>query len=262
VRQMRVNKLKAKIKRGDPVLGTFLFFPSPHTVELLGYAGFDFVIVDTEHGPTGPLDTVLLENLIRASEVADITPLVRIPERSRVVTQKILDAGALGVVVPFIHSGEETREAVLDTKYPPQGHRGACYLTRPTAYTTKWSEEYWSDANRETMVVPMIEDQAAVEKIDEILDVPGVDFVFFGGRDHSMTCGYPTPSNPATQAARKRLSEACARRGIPLAHFLYPPFEKSVQEGLRSGAKILVAGGDNALLLQILQSTVKAFHSG
>ncbi|TRO59739.1 hypothetical protein E2P71_01005, partial [Candidatus Bathyarchaeota archaeon] len=110
------NKLREKLARGEVALGTFMFTYSPTVMEILGHSGFDFVIIDTEHGPTGISDTITLEQIIRAAEVSGTVPLVRIPERSKVMTQKALDAGAKGIVVPFIQTKEDAELAVKDAK--------------------------------------------------------------------------------------------------------------------------------------------------
>ena len=122
---MMKNKLKEKIKDDRVAVGTFLFTPSPTVMEILGYAGFDFAIIDTEHAPTGPLDTITLQNLVRAAEVSGIVPLVRLPEHSRIMTQKVLDSGALGIVVPGVRKKEEAIQVVRATKYPPKAIAGA-----------------------------------------------------------------------------------------------------------------------------------------
>lgn len=250
------NRLKEKIQEEKVVVGTFLFIPSPTVIEILGYSGFDFAIIDTEHSPTGSLDTVLLENIIRAAEVSGIAPLVRIPERSKIMTQKALDSGALGVVVPWIRNKEDAIQAVKDAKYPPDGHRGSCYLTRQTGYSAKFTPDYWSQANENTMVVPLIEDQIGVDNIEDIISVEGVDFIFFGARDYSMSSGYPSVDNPATRKTREHLKKVCKKHKMPLAHFLYPPFEVSVKKAINDGAKVLVSGGDNALLLHTCRTLV------
>ena len=255
---MRVNRLKEKLKAGQVVLGSFLFTPSPTVMEIFGYSGFDFAIIDTEHAPLGPLDTVGFENVVRAAEVSGITPLVRIPERSRVFTQKVLDAGAMGIVVPMIQSKEEVEQAVQDTKYPPEGQRGGCYLTRPTGFTSGFTPDYWADANRNTMVVPMIETKKAVENLDEILSVKGIDFLFFGTRDYSLCLGYPTPDNEPTREAIRRVNEICKSRGTLLARFLYPPYEKTVKQAISEGFQVLVVGGDVSLLYDVCQNIVKS----
>jgi len=116
---MKINSLKEKIRAGQVVVGTYLFIPSPTIMEILGYAGFDYVIIDTEHSPTGCLDAQTLENIVRAADVSGVVPLVRLPERSRIMTQKALDAGAMGIEVPWVKTREDVENAVKDAKYPP-----------------------------------------------------------------------------------------------------------------------------------------------
>jgi 4-hydroxy-2-oxoheptanedioate aldolase len=251
------NKLKKKLKEGKVVLGTFMFTYSPTVMEILGHSGFDFVIIDTEHAPTGISDTTTLEHIIRAAEISETVPLVRIPERSRIMTQKALDAGAKGVVVPWVQTKEDMEEAVKDAKYPPIGHRGSCFLTRPTGYSSKFTPDYWELSNENTLVVPLIENQTALDNIDEILQVQGVDFVFFGGRDYSMSCGFAQVNNPITNSAREHLLKKCKIYKTPLAQFLYSPFSESVEKAVEKGAQVLVSGGDVSLLLEICRELRK-----
>jgi 2-keto-3-deoxy-L-rhamnonate aldolase RhmA len=254
---MMENKVKEKIGRGEVVLGTFLFTPSPTIMEVIGYAGLDFAIIDTEHAPTGPFDTQTLENMVRAAEISGILPLVRLPERSRIMTQKALDAGAMGVVVPWVKTKGDAQRAVKDAKYPPEGHRGSCYLTRPTGYSSRFTEDYWHEANKSTMVVPMIEDQEGVDNLEEILSVEGVDFMFFGSRDFSMSSGFPTVDNPVTQRTIREVNDTCRRKGVPLARFLYPPFRDSVMRAIEEDFTVLVVGGDISLLHYVCKEIVK-----
>jgi 4-hydroxy-2-oxoheptanedioate aldolase len=250
--------LKEKLRRGEAIIGTFLFTSSPEVMEVLGHAGLDFVIIDTEHGPTGTLDTVLFGHLVRAAESAGVVPLVRLPERSRIMTQKVLDAGAMGVVVPMVETADEAREIVRDCRYPPAGDRGACYLTRAAAYSARFTGSYWEEANMNIMVVPLVESKTAIDNLEEIVKVEGVDFAFFGGRDYAMRAGHAMVDNPDNRAAMKRAHELCEKYGVPLARFLYPPFDESVRKAIKDGARVLVAGGDISLLMWAAETMVKA----
>ncbi|MCW4048831.1 MAG: aldolase/citrate lyase family protein [Candidatus Bathyarchaeota archaeon] len=255
---MKPNPLKQKLSDGKVIVGTFLFSSSPVVMEILDHAGLDFVIIDTEHGPTGTVDTQKFGHLIRAAESAGVVPLVRIPERSRIMTQKVLDLGAMGVVVPMVETAEEVEEIVKDCRYPPAGNRGACYLTRAAKYSAGFTGDYWEKANENIMVIPLVESKTAVENIEKIVQVEGVDFAFFGGRDYSMKAGYNTVQNPETQRAIKHTQELCEKYNVPLARFLYPPFSESVKKAVDDGARVLVAGGDVSLLYSITSSMVKA----
>lgn len=258
MKPVKPNPLKEKLGRGEVIIGTFLFTSSPEVMEVLGHAGLDFVIIDAEHGPTGTLDTVLFGHLVRAAESAGVVPLVRLPERSRVMTQKVLDAGAMGVVVPMVETADEVRGIVRDCRYPPAGDRGACYLTRAASYSAGFTGGYWEEANRSIMVVPLLESRTAIDNLEEIVQVEGVDFAFFGGRDYAMRAGHATVDNPDNRAAMRRAHELCEKYGVPLARFLYPPFDESVKKAIKDGARVLVAGGDVSLLMWAAETMVKA----
>jgi 4-hydroxy-2-oxoheptanedioate aldolase len=258
VKLVKPNPLKEKLSRGEAIIGTFLFTSSPEVMEVLGHAGLDFVIIDAEHGPTGTMDTVLFGHLVRAAETAGVVPLVRLPERSRIMTQKVLDAGAMGVVVPMVETADEVRGIVRDCRYPPAGDRGACYLTRAAGYSARFTGSYWEEANKNIMVVPLVESRTAIDNLEEIVQVEGVDFAFFGGRDYAMRAGHPTVDNPDNRAAMKRAHELCEKYGVPLARFLYPPFDESVRKAIKDGARVLVAGGDVSLLMWAAETMVKA----
>ena len=141
------------------------------------------------------------------------------------------------------------------------GHRGSCFLTRPTGYSSKFTPDYWESANMNTMVIPLIEDQTGLDNLDEILSVPGIDFIFFGGRDYSMSCGFAQVNNPVTNTAREQIIRKCDEHGVPMANFLYSPFDESVKNSIAKGAKVLVAGGEISLLLQICTELRKVVDS-
>ena len=251
------NKLKESIKKKEVLVGTFLFIPSPSVMEILGYAGFDFAIIDTEHGPTGSIDTRMLEDLVRAANVSDIVPLVRLPENSRIMTAKALDSGALGIVVPGIKTKDDAIELVRNTKYAPNGDRGSCYLTRATKYTSEYSPDYWSNANENTMAIPLIESREGVENLKDIISVPGIDFVFFGPRDLSMSLGYVDVNNPLTNQYSDKVEKICNENNMPLARFLYPPYKDSIKGWISKGANILVVGGDVGIIYNTSNDIVK-----
>jgi 4-hydroxy-2-oxoheptanedioate aldolase len=231
-------------------------------MEVLGYSGLDFVIIDTEHGPTGTIDTNRFGNLIRAAETAGVVSLVRLPERSTIMTQKVLDLGAMGVVVPMVETKEEVENIVKDCRYPPTGNRGACYLTRAAHYSAGFTGDYWEEANKNIMVIPLIESKTAIDNLEKIIQVEGVDFAFFGGRDYAMKAGYSTVNNPENKRALEHAQTLCEKYGKPLARFLYPPFDESVRNAVKEGSKVLVAGGDVSLLYSVTSTMVNALKKG
>lgn len=200
---MRKNVIKEKIKAGQPVLGTFINFYSPAAVEICGYAGVDFVIVDAEHGAMGPQ---ACEEMVRAADVVGITPIIRVAENIQQNILRYLDTGALGVQMPMINSRADAELAIRSVKYYPLGRRGLAG-TRAAAFglVTPLSE-YVKQANAETMLITHVETMEAVAALPEILELEGIDVVFIGPTDLSQAMGYPgRPTEPAVQEMIDRL---------------------------------------------------------
>jgi 4-hydroxy-2-oxoheptanedioate aldolase len=184
---VKQNKMLAKLRNGEVVLGPFVYFMDPGVVELLGYVGFDFVLLDMEHSS---MDLQNVENMIRAAEVSGTTPVVRVPDNNHKFILRVLEAGAQGIVVPHVFTAVEAMEIVKHMKYAPQGRRGIG-RQRAAMYGIADAAEYYAWANREIMVGIMVEDREAVENIDEIAQVDGVDLIFVGPGDLSATLGVP-----------------------------------------------------------------------
>jgi 4-hydroxy-2-oxoheptanedioate aldolase len=181
---MRKNVTKEKLKKGEVVIGTFVTFPSATTVEICGHAGFDFVLLDAEHGPLHPGNC---EDLVRAADVTGMTPIVRVPDPEDI--PRYLDIGALGVQIPMVRTAEDVRRIVEAVKYPPAGQRGLGGA-RVSAWGMKGGfGQYVLDANQETLVIVQIETREAVENISAILSVEGVDAVLIGRLDLSQSLG-------------------------------------------------------------------------
>ena len=182
------NRLKETLASGKPAIGTFLNVPSPNIVEMIGYAGLDFVIIDCEHGRP---DRDVMENMVRASEVSGLTSIIRIPNvDDRTYYIHALDSGAMGVQVPMIDSGELAETAVRLAKYYPRGIRGLAG-GRATKYGAIPTTEYVKQANEQTMVIAQIETVQGVQAAEEIAEVDGVDVVFIGPSDLSQSMGVP-----------------------------------------------------------------------
>ena len=209
---LQANKLKASLAAGSDVFGLINSLPLPLMTEMIGYAGFDFVILDLEHVGVNPQT---LENMIRAAECAGTTSLVRVPQVAPDVILRVLDAGAQGIVVPHVRDREEAQWAVASARYHPLGARGIAG-GRTTGFGTLSLPAYLERANRELMVVVMIEDKEGVEAIDDIVTVPGIDMVLEGAIDLSQSLGVPAdPQHPSVQAAIARIAQACQVRGVP-----------------------------------------------
>ncbi|MBI2872098.1 MAG: 4-hydroxy-2-oxovalerate aldolase [Chloroflexi bacterium] len=189
---MRKNKTKAKLQAGEVAYGINVGIYTPEMVEVLGYIGFDWVFIDAEHGPPNEQSA---EDLIRAAELADTTPIVRVPVNRPEVILRFMERGAAGVVVPHVNTAADARAAVEAVKYGPEGHRGMGGL-RPSQYGLRGSRaEYLAEANRETMVVVLLEEQEAINNLPDILQVKGVDVFMVGPGDLSQSMGFPGQMN-------------------------------------------------------------------
>ncbi|MDH7570731.1 MAG: aldolase/citrate lyase family protein [Armatimonadota bacterium] len=205
------NLLKEKLARGEMVYGCFVNLPCPDLVEISGLMGFDFALIDCEHGP---IDYATATHMIRAADAAGIPCLVRTPQNVAQVILRYLDAGAVGVQVPQIHGVAEVEAAVRAVKYHPRGARGLA-ATRAARYgIPRPLPEYVTRANDETMVVVQVETLEAVRNLPAFLEVPGVDVYFVGPSDLSQSMGVPGEvSHPDVQAAVARCVEQIRAAG-------------------------------------------------
>ncbi len=206
------NRLKEKLLSGQPALGVSVMFPSPQIVEMAGYAGFDWVLLDCEHGSLS-LDSV--EVMAMAAEAAGITPIARPPVNTAEAILQVMDRGAMGVQVPHVNTANEARSVVAAVKFHPQGARGLAAGTRPARYGLGLSAaEYTQEANRETLVCVQLEEQAALDNLPEILRVDGVDVIFIGPSDLSQSLGLPGRSDvPKVRGAMERAFAAILGAG-------------------------------------------------
>lgn len=188
---MRTNDLKRKLASGQTVVGSFAYVPSAKLTEIIGLLGFDFVVVDMEHGP---IDTSIAEDMVRAAELTGVTPLIRVTRNSPELILRALDIGAQGIHVPDITTAEDARSAAASSKYGPVGRRGLAGV-RAADYGLKQPlGDYAPAANRETMVIAHIESERAVQNLDELLAVDGIDVYYLGPEDISNSLGIPGQS--------------------------------------------------------------------
>ena len=180
-----VHRFKEQLNTDSGVFGPFMIGTDPAFVESAGYAGYDFVLLDMEHGTT-PFET--LPHLIRAANVAGVMPLIRVPRGSDIWIDQALDVGAGGVMIPQIDTAEQAKAAVAAAKFAPMGNRGTCRFVRSACFGGVLGAEYFQKA-QETVVIVQAEGRKAVENLDKILDVEGIDIVFVGPYDLSSSLG-------------------------------------------------------------------------
>lgn len=178
---------KARLRGDVPLHGFFVGIPSPAMVELAGYAGFDFVIIDTEHGASG-LET--LEHMLRAAAASGIAALVRVPRGAADDILHVLDAGADGILVPHVTSAAVARDIVRHAYYPPLGRRGISTLSRAARHGMGEAAAVLREQASRTTVIAMIEDTEALTEVGAIAGVEGLDAVFVGPNDLAASMGY------------------------------------------------------------------------
>jgi 4-hydroxy-2-oxoheptanedioate aldolase len=180
--------LAARIAGGDTACGVIVKMPAPALVELAGYTGFDLVVIDTEHGSADDTD---LEHHLRAAGSAGIPALVRVGSNDPLLILHALDAGAAGVIVPHVSDPEAARAAVRAAHYPPTGNRGLALSPRAGRYGTLPLHEHLADAAESTIVVAQVEDKHAVPRSAQIAATPGLNAVWIGPSDLSLSLGLP-----------------------------------------------------------------------
>jgi 4-hydroxy-2-oxoheptanedioate aldolase len=180
------NRARKIIAEGSSVYGMFAMLGEPALVEMMGYAGLDFVVIDTEHSGNTMEQAGAL---VRAAEISGITPIMRVTENSPGMILRALDAGAGGVLVPQVNSAREATAAVRAARYAPQGERGLAGVVRAARYGFIPLPTYLAGTNRENLVITQVEHIDAVKNLEEILAVEGLDGIFVGPTDLSQSMG-------------------------------------------------------------------------
>ena len=209
---MRENTLKQQLYAGKAAFGVMCTFPSPPVVEMLGYLGFDWILLDNEHGSI-TVDSA--ESCIAAAELSGAAPIVRPVGIKPELITPFLDRGAWGVQVPHVNTADEARAIVDAVKYGPEGHRGLFSGGRPARYGLQGNTaDYAQEANRQTLVCIMIEEVEAIENLPEMVKVPGVDVYFIGSGDLSQSMGYTgQQEHPDVQHMMERGIKAITEAG-------------------------------------------------
>ena len=183
--------MKEKLSRGEVVIGSFLYIPSSKLTEIVGWLGFDFVVIDMEHGP---VDTSQAEDMVRAAEHAGATPIIRVSHNTPHLILRALDIGAQAIHVPEINTKEEAELAAASARYGPVGHRGLAGVRAAKYGLHEPLPDYAARANEDNMVIAHIEHYRAVENLDALLAVEGIDIYYLGPEDLSNSLGIPGKS--------------------------------------------------------------------
>jgi 2-dehydro-3-deoxyglucarate aldolase/4-hydroxy-2-oxoheptanedioate aldolase len=236
--QREPNRMKRDLAAGKVCLGATMTFSSPVVAEIMSRVGFDWLWFDTEHTALS-LDNVSV--MLQATNGSDISSVIRVPWNDKTMIKRALDTGPDGILVPLINSRAEAEAAVRAMKYPPVGERGAG-LGRAQAYGMHMAE-YLATANEEVMTIFQIEHIDAVNNIDEIVAVEGVDWVFVGALDLSGSMGMlGRTDDPQVEEAVQAVLSSCKRAGLPCGILALGPDQANRR--IREGFTAIIAGVD------------------
>jgi 4-hydroxy-2-oxoheptanedioate aldolase len=238
------------------VVGTFSKSQDPAFIEIIGRTGFDFVVLDLEHGP----NTVLsLPNLIRAAEVAGLVPIVRVKEDTPSLISEVLDSGAAGIQVPQISTRNQAEEVLQAARFNPLGMRGVCRFVRAADYSSLDKYEYFARANT-SVIVMQLEGVGAVKNIQEILSVPGLDIAFIGPYDLSQSLGVTGQvDDPRVAQAMKAVVDECVKQNVVVGTFV-----DTIEEARKwsaAGVKYLCYSVDVGLFAEKCCETIQTLRA-
>ncbi len=235
----RAAAFRQRVLARQTVYGSFIKTPSSHSIEIIGGAGYDFVLIDAEHAP---FDRVATDTCILAARAVGCAPLVRVASREHILGA--LDDGAFGVMLPHLVSAESARAAVALCRYG--GSRGFSNSPRAGDYGVRGTWAHLDASDQEVLVIGMIEDPEAVERADEILAVEGLDAVFIGRGDLTAALRDREPGTPKVHAATMKVIEAGCRAGKPV--FLLTSGAKEAAAFADLGVSGFVIGTDQGFL--------------
>ena len=235
--------LKARLAAGELIVGTFVKTPSPIVVEVLSLSGLDCLCLDAEHAP---FDRLAIDGCVMSARAAGKDVLVRLPATCAEHALNALDCGATGVVAPHIRSAAEARDLVRMCRYG-DGGRGYAGSSRAAGYTTRSMADHLAGSAEKTVVIAQIEDPEAVDAIEEIAAVEGIDALFVGRVDLTVGYGADSQDDPRVVDAVERICAAARRHGRPVGMFLARTAD--VPAWRDKGATLFLLGSDHAFLL-------------
>lgn len=246
---MRSNTVKTRLAASQSVVNGWLSIASSYSAEGVGHSGVHAVTVDLQHGMLDFSDALAM---IQAVSATPATPMVRVPELNPAKIMHLLDAGAYGIICPMISTPEQTKTLVDACRYPPVGNRSF----GPSRGLLYGGADYVAQANETVMAIPMIETAEAVERIEEILDVPGVDMVYVGPNDLAFELdGHSGHPRPKSEAALIHVLNAATKRGIPAGIFCGSGEE--ARQRIEQGFRLVTPGNDFGHLARSMREAVR-----
>lgn len=241
---MNQERLRQALGAKEVLYGTWVQTPSPEVVEILGWSGWDFVILDLEHGPYGPEG---LPHLIRAAEASETAPFVRVPLTAPQEVGKALDLGAAGIVIPGVRSADDGAAAVRLTRFPPHGSRGSSPSTRQLHYSAVPFATLTAKDAPQPLMVLQVEARLAMSDLGSILAIKGLDVVFIGPYDLSTSLGLPGQfDHPKVREAISEIVEKAGERGIAVG--IWVPDAPSARFWVDHGVRFVTVSNNELML--------------
>jgi 4-hydroxy-2-oxoheptanedioate aldolase len=254
--QLPENRFKRALAEGRQQIGLWCSLPSAFAAEIVAPAGFDWVLFDTEHSPSS-VPTVLSQ--LQAVAPYEVSPAVRAATNDTVLIKRLLDIGVQTLFLPYVQSAEEAQRAVLSMRYPPQGIRGVSGLTRATRFGRV--EGYFRHASEELCLIVQVEAQAALDELEAIAGVDGVDGVFIGPADLAASLGYPgEPNHPAVQSVIEDTIRRIRACGKPAG--ILSPDTAFAQRCIEVGTSFTAVAIDIGILARGAERLAQQFRTG
>lgn len=254
-RHVKPNAIKEIWAKGGVVVNGWLTIPSSFSAEVMAHQGFDSIVVDMQHGA---IDYQTAITLVQAIGTTSVVPLARVPWNDPAIVMKILDVGVYGVICPMISTADQAEALVQACKYPPRGYR-SCGPVRAKYHL---GSDYLDHADDQLLVIAQIETVAALENLDEILEVPGIDAVYVGPSDLAMALGSHArrgQQDPPVVAAKKKIAETCNRHGK--AAGIHNPSAAAAAKMVEEGYRFVTIASDDRLLAAKATEEVTAIRA-
>ncbi len=249
----KAGSFRARFTSGERLLGTFIKTPTGHATEILGHAGFDFMVIDEEHAP---FDRQTIDQVLLAARASNIAGIVRVAEPTPSNILSVLDCGATGVLVPHVASAEIARRIASAARYSG-GNRGFSNSPRAGGYGARSMAAHIELSDAETTVIAMIEDVEALDAIDDILATEGVDGIFIGRGDLAVALGAENANAPEVMKAVEHITAAARAAGKPICVMVGAAGEAG--KYLPLGATSFIVSSDQGLMRRAGLEAVKAF---
>ncbi|MBD1426502.1 HpcH/HpaI aldolase family protein [Sphingobacterium arenae] len=252
---VNLSRFEEKLANGEIVIGPFSKTSDASMVEAMGYAGFDFIIIDLEHGPNSILNA---QHLVRAAEISHTFPIIRVPELNPSHIGKALDIGAKGVQVPQITNAEEAARAISYAKFGPQGERGVCRFVRAANFSDKDRFEYFEQANK-SFVILQLEGTEAIQNLEEIINVAGIDIAFIGPYDLSQSLGVPGQvTHEVVIEKMTEIIDKCLKKNIVVG--VFTDQLESARYWKNVGVKYISYSVDVGIIQEASKTIIAAIH--